>query len=153
VDAEDRKREAVDAHAEVDCDRGRPDLATELHPPGQAAKVVRHADRGRERRAEQDPAIGPREVEEGERRDEDAEEEREAAEAWNRLQVDAPAFDRLVDDPEHARDAAHGRGEYEHDHERDEEAPDDVQVVPEGVEHGYFVPNSRSPASPRPGTM
>jgi hypothetical protein len=135
VDAQDRERESVDPDAEVDGDRGRADLAAELHPPGQAAKVVCHADSGGEGRAEQDPAVGTREVEERERGDEDGEEEREPSEAWDRLQVDSPALDRLVHDPEHARHPADRRCEHEDDGQRDQEAPDDVQVVPERVEH------------------
>ena len=93
------------------------------------------------------------EREEGERRDEDAEEDREPAEPRDRTLVEAARVG-LVDDAEQARHAADGRGQQDDDAEGDQRAPDDLGVVAQVLNIGaYFVPYSRSPASPRPGTM
>jgi hypothetical protein len=57
--------------------------------------------------------------------------------------VHAAALSRLVDDAEHAGNPADRRREDEDDPERGQEAPQDVEVVAEGVQHrdpGYFVP-------------
>ena len=56
-DAEEREREAVDPDAERRRDRGRDELAGELHRWREPAEVVDRADDGRDRRAEQDAAV------------------------------------------------------------------------------------------------
>ena len=72
-------------------------------------------------------------MQERERRDEDAEEEREPAEPRDRPAVQPPPAGR-VDDAEQPRHAADRRRQQHDDDERDERAPDDLQVVVEGVE-------------------
>ncbi len=57
-----------------------------------------------------------------------------------------------VDGAEPSRHSGDGRREDDHDHERERRAVDDLEVLAELVE-GHFVPYSRSPASPSPGTM
>ena len=73
-----REREAVDPDAERDDGHRGADLAAELLPPDEAARVVERADHRRDRGAEQDPAHGRRQVDERDDRDEDPEEERRA---------------------------------------------------------------------------
>ena len=102
MDADERERESIDPDAEAGQDRGRGHLAPELREPGQAAEVVDDPDGDGDRRTEQQPAGLLAEVQEGERRHEHAEEEREPAEARHRQLVHAPA-PRHVDDAEPAR--------------------------------------------------
>ena len=157
LDAEERKREAVDLDAGVDRDSRRSHLAAQLRPPGQAAKVVDYTDAGRNRRPEQDSAIGATQLQERKRGHEDPEQERDSTQPRDRPDVDPPGLTRLVDDAEDSREAPDGRREDEDDAEREQEAPDDFGVVSQRLPHGrsraYFVPYRRSPASPRPGTM
>ena len=61
-----------------------------------------------------------------------------------------------VDDAEEPRHPADRRRQQDHDHERDDRPVEDLRVVdaaPVGIACAYFVPYSRSPASPSPGTM
>ena len=156
LDAEEGEREAVDRDPEADRDRGGEALAPELRPPVQAAEVVDDPDTGRDRGSEQDSPVRPVQLQEGERRHEDAEQERDPAQAGDRPDVQAPPLTRLVDDAEDAREAPDRRRQNEDDAERDQEAPEDFRVVSKGLPHAsgdYFVPYRRSPASPRPGTM
>ena len=113
--------------------RGGEQLAAELLPPAQPAEVVDRADGDGDGRAEQQPARVAVERQEGERRDEDAEEERDAAEPRHRGAVQAAAAGR-VDDAEHPRHAADRRRQQHDDDERDERTPDDLQVVAEDVD-------------------
>ena len=130
------------------------DLAAELPPPRQAAEVVDRADRRRDRSAEQDPAVGPVELEERERRHEDPEQQRDPAQPRDRMRVDAAGLPRLVHDAEVPGEPPDARRQEQDDDEREQEPPDDLRVVAKGVhELRYFVPYRRSPASPRPGTM
>ena len=57
------------------------------------------------------------------------------AEPRDRVDVDAAALARLVDDAEHAADPPHAGREHEHDREREEEPPQHLGVVPEALEH------------------
>ena len=82
--AEERQREVVDPDAERRRDRGGQHLAGQLHDRRQPAEVVDRADDAGDCGAEQDAAHLAREIEERERRDEDAEEDREPAEPWDR---------------------------------------------------------------------
>ena len=132
------------------------DLPAELLPPAQAAEVVDRADRRRDRGAEQDPAHLAAERQERERRDDDPEEERDAAEPRHGAGARPARALGAVDDAEQARHPAHGRRQQDDHDERDERAPHDLEVAGQLVpDHGraYFVPYRRSPASPRPGTM
>jgi hypothetical protein len=72
-------------------------------------------------------------VEEGECRDEQAEEERETAEARHGQLVDAPATWN-VDDAEPARHPAHRRRQQHDDGEGDEGPPEDVEVIDKLIE-------------------
>ena len=144
----------VDPDAEGGRDRGRENLAGELGHRREPAKVVDRADHARDRGADHDTPHLARQVEEGERRHDDAQEDRETAEPGDRAPVETPPL-RLVDDAEQPRHATHGRGQENDDPERDRRAVEHLGVIPEVVEHRavYFVPYRRSPASPRPGTM
>ena len=53
MDADERKRKAVDVDAEAGRNRRREHLAGELLPPRQVAEVVDRTDRRRDRGAEQ----------------------------------------------------------------------------------------------------
>ncbi len=117
VDADDREREAVHPDAEADRDRGGEHLAAELLPPAQAAEVVDRADRRRDGGAEQHPAHPAAERQERERRHDDAEEERQPAEARDRGPV-ALALLGAVDEAEMAGRRADGRRQEEDDDER-----------------------------------
>ena len=91
------------------------------------------------------PSSSPRvplsELEERERRDDEAEEEREPAEARHgeRLTRRPPG---PVDDAEQPRHPADRRGQRDDDHERDHGAVDDLEVVGERspTSRRYFVP-------------
>ena len=72
-------------------------------------------------------------MKERERRHEDPEEEREPAEARHRQLVDAPPAGE-VDDAEPPRHPSHRGREQDDDGERDERAPDDLEVIGELVE-------------------
>jgi hypothetical protein len=139
VDAEDRKGEPLDPDPEADRDARRDELAAELLPPAQAAEVVDRADGRRHGGAEQQAAHAPVELEKRERGDEDPEEQREAAEPRHRAGVGAAAVAGAVDDAEHAGHAADGRRQEHDDHEGDDEAVDDLGVLPELVAD-HFVP-------------
>ena len=97
--ADEREREMVDPDAERRRDRSRENLARELRQRSEAAEVVDGADDAGDGGAEQDAAHLAREVEEGERRHEDADEDREPAEPRDRSPVEPPLV-RVVDDPE-----------------------------------------------------
>ena len=104
------------------------DLARELLPPAQAAEVVDRADGRRDRGAEQDPAHLAAERQEGERRDRRCRgRARGRRAAGRRAGSPAPALGP-VDDAEQPGHAADGRREQDDDHERDERAPDDLEV-------------------------
>ena len=137
MDPEHGKREAVHPDPEADRDRRRRGLAGELLPPAQAPEVVDGADRGRDRSAEQEPTRLSAEGEEGEGRDEDPEEERQPAEPRHRQPVEPPRL-RPVDDAEQPRHPADRGGQQQDDHERENRAPDHLEVVGERVDH--FVP-------------
>ncbi len=77
--ADNGKREALDPDPEAGRDRGGDELPAQLLPPAETAEVVDRADRGRDCRPQQEAAHVSVQVEEGERRHEDAEEEREPA--------------------------------------------------------------------------
>ena len=121
----------LDPDAEADGDHGRDDLAAELLEPAQPAEVVDRADGDRDRGADQQPARLAAEVHERERRHEDPEEERDPAEARDRPHVQPPAA-RRVDDAEPPRHPADRGREQHDDHEREQRAPDDLQVVARG---------------------
>ena len=72
-------------------------------------------------------------MEEGERRHEQTEEEREPAQARHRQLVDPPAA-RDVDDAEPPRHPSDGRRQQHDDGESDERPPQDVEVIAELVE-------------------
>ena len=83
-------------------------------------------------------------MEERERRDEDAEEERDPAEARHGAPVDPPPADG-VDDAQQPGHPADRRRQQDDDREGDGAAPDDREVVAERVEDAlvhalYFVP-------------
>ena len=117
VDADDREREPLHPDAEPGGDRRGEHLAAELLPPEESAEVVDRADHRRDARAEQHAAQLAAERQEGERRHEDAEEERESAEPRD-LVPRALAFRRAVDEAQVTRRAADGRRQHEDDHER-----------------------------------
>ena len=133
VDAEQREREAVDPDAEPHRHRCREQLTAELLEPAKAAKVVDRSDGDGDRRAEQQPARVAAEREEGERGHEDAEEERETAEARDRVSVQAPPAG-AVDDAQHSRHPADRRREQHDDDERDDRTPEDFEVIAEHVD-------------------
>ena len=137
--AEDGEGEAVDPDAEARRNRGRDELADELLPPAQPAEVVDRADGCRDGGAEQQPAHIAVEVEERERRDEDAEEQREPAETRHRARVRAPSLPRSVDDSQQPSHSADGRRQQYDDQHGDAEAVEDLEVVPELVPD-HFVP-------------
>ncbi len=134
--------------------RRREHLAGELGQGREAAEVVDGAHDARHGGAKEDAAHLAGEVEERERRHDDAEEDREPAEPRDRTPVESALVGR-VDDPEQARHAADGRSEHQDHDQRDRGSVEDLRAVPKLVEHArsYFVPYRRSPASPRPGTM
>ena len=94
------------------------ELAGELRRRREAAEVVDRADHRRDRGAQQHAAALAREIEESERRNEDAEEDREPAEPRDRASVE-PARVGLVDGAEHARHAADRGREEDDDDEGD----------------------------------
>src|SRR5689334_22616919 len=161
MDPDDRERKAVHPDAESDRDRGGGDLTEKLLPPDEPAEVDDRADRRRHCGAEEQAARLGRQVQERERRHEDPEEERKAAEPWHRTAVQ-PTGLRPVDDAEQPRHASDCRREQNDDDERDERAPDHVQVMRERLEHqrattsptitSTITPTKRTPASaaPRP---
>ena len=120
-------------------DRGRRNLAAELLPPAQPAEVVDRTDSRRDRGAEQQPARLAGEVEKRKRRDEDPEEEREAAEPGHRAAVEPPAL-RPVDGAEQPGHPTDRRGQQDDDGRSEQRTPDDLQVIGERVQHLYFVP-------------
>ena len=79
------------------------------------------------------------EVEEGERRNEDAEEQRDAAEARHRARVRAASLPRPVDDAEQARHAADRGRQKNDDDQRNREAVEDLGVGAKRVAD-HFVP-------------
>ena len=136
-DAEEREREVVDPGAERARDRGGRDLAGELRDRVEPAEVVDRADDARDRGAEHDAPHLAVEREERERRHEDPEEDREAAEPRDRALVDVAAAG-LGDDAEEARHATDGRCQ-EHDHdEGDQGAPENLGVRAELFEHATW---------------
>ena len=140
VHAEDREREAVHPDPEAGRDRGGGDLAAELLPPDEAAEVVDRADRRRDGHPEQQALRLAPERQEGERRHEDPEEEREPAEPRHRAAVHA-ARAGPVDDAEHPRHPADRRRQQHDDHERQHRPVDDLGMVGERLpDHVYFVP-------------
>jgi hypothetical protein len=85
---------------------------------------------------EEDPTPDALERDERDRRNEDPEEDRDAAEARHGPHVQPAPLSGIVDDaedPPHVRDR---RREHEHDREREQEAPDELGVVQQPVEHG-----------------
>ena len=151
--ADEREREMVDPDAERRRDRGCENLARELRQRGDTAEVVDGADDACHRGAEQDAAHLPRQVEKGEGRHEDPQEDREPAQPRDRPPVE-PALVRGVDDAEQPRHPADCGRQQHHDQEGDRGAVEDLRVVPKLMPSAtYFVPYSRSPASPSPGTM
>ena len=139
MDAEDREREAVHPDPRADRDRSRHDLAPELLPPAQPAKVVDRADRRRYSGTEQQSARLARKVEERECRHEDPEEEREAAKPGHRTAVEAPAL-RPVDGAEQPGHSTDGRRQENDDRRCEQGSPDDLEVIGERLEHLYLVP-------------
>ena len=111
----------------------RRELAAELREPRQAAEVVDDADGDRDRPRRAGSAVLASRVEEGERRHEQPEEERQPAEPRHGQRVDAPPAGQ-VDDPEPPRHPSHRRREEDDDDERDDGSPDDVEIVGELVE-------------------
>src|SRR5207237_5781415 len=97
------------------------------------AEVVDDPDRHGDRCAEQQPAVLMTGVEERERRHDQAEEEREPAEARHRQLVHAPA-PRNVDDSEPPRHPSDCRWQQYHDGEADERAPEDAEMIGKLVE-------------------
>ena len=136
--AHDGKREPVDPDPEPGGDPGRSELPGELLPPDEAAKVVDRPDRRRHGRAEQQAARLAAELQEGERRHEDPEEEREAAEPWDRTAVEPPASGR-VDDAEQARHPPDRRGQQDDDEEGETRSVEHFEVVLERPKR-HFVP-------------
>ena len=134
VHADERERETVDPDAGGDRDRRSADLTGELLPPEEAAEVVDRADGRGDGRAEQEAAHLVREVDERERRDDDPEEEGEAAELGDDPLVDTPLA-RPVDDAEEARDVADDRRQQQDDDEREPGAVEDFPVRSQLVEH------------------
>ncbi len=133
VDADEREREAIDPDPEPDRNTGGGELPAELPVPRQPAKVVDDPDRDRDGRAEENAAVLAAGVKEGERRHEHPEEERQPAEPRHRQLVDAPPAGQ-VDDAEPPRHPSHRRREQNDDDERDNGAPDDVEIVGELVD-------------------
>ena len=103
--------------------------------------------------AEQQPARLVADVEEGERRHEHPEEERDSAEARHGKLVDPPAAGD-VDHAEPPRHPSHHRRKQDDDGEGDECAPEDFQVVAELVEDAEVRADRREHAVSvlRPGT-
>src|SRR5262249_51997815 len=135
-------------------DRRGEQLPGQLRRRRQSAKVVDRADDARDGGSDHHAAHLTRQLQKRERRDEDAEEDREPAQPRDRAAVESPPVG-LVDHTEQASHAAHGRRQENDDHERDRRSVEHLWVIPEALEHAafYFVPYRRSPASPRPGTM
>ena len=96
-----------------------------LRPGAQHAEVVDRADDGRDRGAEQDAARLAAELEERERRHEDAEEDRDPAEPRHRVRVQPPRL-RPVDDAEQPRHPADRGRQQDHDHERGDRAVENL---------------------------
>ncbi len=133
MDADEREREPVDPDAEPGQNAGSGGLSSELSVPRETAEVVDDPDRDRDRGAEQQPAVLVTAGEKGERRHEQPEEEREAAEARHRQLVDAPTAGS-VDDAESPSHASHRRRQQDDDDTRDERSEDDGEVVAELIE-------------------
>jgi hypothetical protein len=106
----------------------------QLLPPAQAAKVVCRSDRGRNGRPEHEAAHLAFEREECERRHEDAEEERDAAQAWDREAMEAARVGR-VDRAEPACERADGRRQHDDDREREARSVQHLEVVSQLLEH------------------
>jgi len=107
--------------------------AAELLVPAQPTKVVDRPDGDGDSRAEQQPARVLVEWEKGERRHEDAEEEREPPEPRHGRAIESSSA-RRIDDAEQPRHPADRRRQQDHDHEGDERPPDDSQVVAENLD-------------------
>jgi hypothetical protein len=145
----------VHPDAEAGRNRRGSDLAGELLPPAEPSEVVDCADDRRDRGTEQDAAHRAAQWQKGERRRDDPEEQREAAQARDAARCRPPAAFGAIDGAEQACHPADRRREEHDDDEGSERTPDDLQVLRQlGPDHGaYFVPYRRSPASPSPGTM
>ena len=130
----------VDPDAEERRDRGRDHLAGELPARLEDAEVVDRAhDRG-DGGAEEDATRLGAELEEGERRHEDPEEDRDPAESRDRVLVQPPRL-RAVDDPKQARHPADRGREQDHDHEGGDRAVENLWMVAQRVHRPlYFVP-------------
>ena len=98
----DRERERVQVDAEPGRDAAARIWPAELLPPAEPAEVVDRADRGRDRRAEQDAAQLAAERQERERGDEHAQEQREPAEPRDLGRARSPSV-AAVDEPQVAR--------------------------------------------------
>ena len=128
------QREVVDPDAERGRDRRREHLAGELRDRFETAEVVDRADDARDRGAEQDAAHLVGEVEEGERRDDDPEEDREPAEPRDRPPVET-ALVGPVDDAEQPRHAADRGRQQDDDAEGDQGPVQDLRCRPQVVPH------------------
>src|SRR6478735_5053513 len=117
MDADDREGELLHPDAERRGNRRGEDLPAELLPPVEPAEVVDRADDRRDAGAEQDAAQLAAERQERERRDEDAEEERETAEPRDLVPRTVP-FVRAVRKAEISSGAADDRCQQQDDAER-----------------------------------
>jgi len=154
-----------------DDDRGDREVAEQLPARAQIERVVEHADgepeeRGhrREREARRADLDGDQErvavqaVDQPEREDREPERDgnAKAADARDRLRMPAPATGD-VHEPEPARERADDRRRDDGEDEREQRRAGEQQQggrADRGEDRRHqLVPNWRSPASPRPGTM
>jgi hypothetical protein len=131
--ADERQRDRLDHHAEVHDDHRRRDLTGELDDRRQVVAVVERPYERDERRGEQDPVPQPlaRAIaggQEGERRDEHAGEDREAAEQRGRA-FGQTALAWLVDGADRPRQAHRERCQQRGYGPREEEGVKRVELV------------------------
>ena len=133
MDADERKREAVDPDPEAGRDAGGGELSAELPEPRQAAEVVDDPDRDRDRGAEQQPAVlvsAWRKASAGTRIPrKSASPPRRGTGSW--LMRLPPGRSTIAEPPRHP---SHRRRQQDDDDARDERSPEDVEVVGELVE-------------------
>ena len=129
----------IDPDAESGRDRRRQNLTGKLRHGSEPTKIVDRADDAGNRCTEENPPHLARQVEEGEGRDEDPQEDREAAEPGDRPPVETTLI-RVVDDAEQARHSADRRRQEDNDQEGDRSAVQDLRVGPKLVHTVYFVP-------------
>ena len=141
--AEEREGEVVDPDAEERRNRRRHDLAGELPAGPQDPEVVDRADDGRDGGAQEHAPGLAAELEERERRYEDPEEDRDAAEPGDRVEVQ-PATLGPVDDAEQPRHPADRGREQDHDQAREPGAVENLGMVAERVHQSTNLTSSRT---------